>query len=104
MHATFTAADFRDAIREARPREIVTVHQTGGGTATLYVGAPDARSRFALAIGPGSYDWRHPWESWFELSETAVGPDDDGATVPVYPVTFAGIVHTATIMLGGPTR
>ena len=98
--STITAAEIRDAIAAILPECPVTVEQTGGGTATMYVGTypgdkPDGdRGRFWLAIGPGSYDWTEPWQSSFHWSEVCIGPDDDGESDAfAYVETIAELVE-----------
>ncbi len=62
--------------------------QTGGGTATIFVGNCDIRSRypetddlyFPVAIGPGVYDWIDSRSSTFSAAECCVGPDEEGPT------------------------
>lgn len=81
------------AILAAEPTLEVRVEQTGGGTATLYVGPYDAEGRAWLALGPGSYDWAHPWASLFYLGDdaTCIGPDDDGQAEPTYVSTLEAV-------------
>lgn len=81
---TVTAEQVREAVHAAAPEAPVHVWQTGGSTATVFVGTanPDTQ-RYWLAIGPGSYDWGEPWRSDFYLGDLYVGPDDDGEADPV---------------------
>lgn len=90
-----TATAIRDRILDQRPDELVRVEQTGGGVATLYLGAYDAGGYARVAIGPGRFDWSDPWLSLFYVGDTAVGPDDGGVATPAYPITIAGIVESA---------
>lgn len=68
--------------------EKVYVEQTGGGTATIYIGPvwqdDEGYDRQTLMIGPGSFDWGSPNDSQFSFGEVCVGPDDDGETDPIY--------------------
>lgn len=80
------ASDIRDAIVGVRPECPVTIEQTGGGCATLYVGSRDDDGRYWLAIGPGSYDWSEPWASAFDApGDVCICPDDDGQGHVAYP-------------------
>lgn len=92
-----TAAAIRDAIRAQNPGVAIRCDQTGGGTATIYLGEVDRDGRYCVAIGPGSYDWSDPWASVFDLGDTAVGPDDMGEVRPDYPATLAGIAAAASL-------
>lgn len=89
-----TAGDIREAILVERPDWAIRCEQTGGGTATIYIG--DA---VGVAIGPGSYDWADEWLSTFWLGDTAVGPDDDGTAEATYPDTLDGIVDAAIAVI-----
>lgn len=81
-----TAEGIAGMIRARFPGAPVTCEQTGGGTATVYVGRPgqddpwsgaDPSEPFAwLAIGPGRYDWSASMLSTFVLSDLFIGPDD----------------------------
>lgn len=94
-----TAEDIRKAIRAEKPVESIVVYQTGGGVATIYVGE-FRNGRAAVAIGPGRYNWREPWQSELPLDgDTAVGPDDDGTAVPVYPTDMPGLVAAVFAVL-----
>lgn len=90
-----SAAAIRDAILALAPDAPIICEQTGGGTATIYVGEADAAHRYAVAIGPGSYDWTDSWSSTFDLGDTAVGPDDDGEAEATYPETVEAIAEAA---------
>ena len=91
------AAQIRDVIHEVVPEAPVIVEQTGGGTATMYVGTPrpsdnpDREGRYWLSIGPGAYDWPRPWLSTFYLGDgaTSIGFDDDGESNGAFPDTLA---------------
>lgn len=81
---TFMAAELRDAI-VATVDLPVSVEQTGGGVATIYVGYAGPDGRYTLAIGPGSYrPVNDGWNSLFSMDELAVGPDDEGEATPTY--------------------
>lgn len=80
MDATVTAAQIREAVHRAAPEAPVVCHQTGGSTATVFVGTPNADQRYWLSIGPGSYDWSDEWKSDFFLDGLSIGHDDDGET------------------------
>lgn len=73
-------------LSEVLPDLPVFVEQTGGGVATLYMGAPttdtDGRARYKVVAGPGAYHWTTPALSSFAWVEFMVGPDDDGETMP----------------------
>lgn len=101
---TVTAAQIRDAIALAAPEAPISVEQTGGGTATIYVGTctnprpDDLRDlRFWLAVGPGVYDWREPWASDFLLDDTCIGSDDDGES----PVLYFSNLEQVTAYVAG---
>ena len=102
-----TACAILRAIRAADASVPVTVQQTGGGCATVYVGAYDAaRERFTLAIGPGSFDWGNSTLSTFALGDTCIGPDDDGTATPVYVARLSDITAYVAAMrcnCGGPS-
>lgn len=88
------ASAIRDAIQELRPECPVTVEQTGGGCATVYVGTYGEDGRAWLAIGPGSYEWTDPWASAFDApDDVCVGPDDDGQGYVQYPDSAADIAR-----------
>lgn len=62
--------------------------QTGGGTATLYIGNThkdeNGDDRWQLCAGPGSFDgpgWINPR---FDTVEFNIGPDDDGESDSLY--------------------
>ena len=101
---TVTASAIRDAIAHAAPEAPITVEQTGGGTATIYVGTctnprpNDPRDlRFWLAVGPGVYDWDDPWQSGFLLDDFCIGTDDDGES----PVMYARNLEMVTWYVRG---
>jgi hypothetical protein len=102
-----TAEAVKRAILAAAPEQAVTVEQTGGGTATIYVGAPGPDGYAWLAFGPGRYDWADPSLSLFWIGDetSCIGPDDDGTSVPLYPETLAEVTsYVATLVHqnGGP--
>ena len=75
---TLTAAAIMRAVQEATGLSS-SVEMTGGHVATIYVGRPNAYTdRYALVIGPGSYDYDDPSLSTFDVEELFLGPDDDG--------------------------
>ena len=55
------------------------IEQTGGGTATIYVGEKDSDDRYAVVIGPGRFGgYADPSRSDFLLGDLWIGPDDNG--------------------------
>lgn len=83
-----TAAQVIAAVHDGWPEIECTTMQTGGGTATVYVGPPDDSgddgTRFPYAIGPGSYNWCDPSRSLFNWDDLYAGPDDDGQDAYAY--------------------
>lgn len=79
---TVTAAAIRRTIASVCPDAPVAVQMTGGGVATICIGACPHPSggRYRLAVGSGTFDYRDPELSTFVLGDgcTVVGPDDDG--------------------------
>lgn len=57
------------------------VDQTGGGTATIYIGYKGPDGRYTLALGPGSYDWAYPDLSSFYMEDLTMGPDTEAQEV-----------------------
>ena len=101
-----TAEAVRRAILAAAPEQAVTVEQTGGGTATIYVGAYDGTEHAWLVFGPGRYDWAEPDLSlfWIGSEGSCIGPDDDGETVPLYPETLAEVTSYVATAVGDRDR
>lgn len=48
------------------------IAQTGGNTATIYVGGDDQ-----VSIGPGHYNWGDPYKSEFDFGDLYVGPTEE---------------------------
>src|SRR5262245_23493599 len=89
-------------IREVLPEAPAHVDQTGGGTATVFIGTPrtepDYGERYWLGIGPGWCASRH-WragEGRFQLGDLYVGPDDCGER-PFRTVHTLGDLRAALI-------
>lgn len=81
MSGTMTAREIIAAVHAADGWRCY-VEMTGGGVATMYVGAPDADGRYLALIGPGTYRADDPTLSTFPRGDTVIGPDDDGQSVP----------------------
>jgi hypothetical protein len=77
MSDAVTARQLVDAIEVALDFAY-RIEQTGGGTATIYVGGDDQ-----VAIGPGVYDWADAYESIFDWQDLYVGltNEDDAEAV-----------------------
>ncbi|WP_405476482.1 hypothetical protein [Paenarthrobacter ilicis] len=75
----FPARELVDAMK-AEGLEL-HVGQTGGGTATCFL---QQEGSHTFTIGPGTYSWNAPQESWFTATALYYGPDhydDDGEPV-----------------------
>lgn len=71
------------AINEKYPSLDVSVWQSGGGVATLYV-IPQGGlepDQVAVLAGPGTYDWGTPERSRFYWEDFSVGLDDQGESM-----------------------
>jgi len=81
------------AIRSALPALPVRVDHSGGGCATMYIGAsyidPSGDVRYPLLVGPG---WFGDDDTWFPTNDTVIGPDDDGESDPAEVRTIADVI------------
>lgn len=78
--AVVTGGEILAAVRAAGVTAPAYVEQTGGGTATVYVGEPDDDTGwYPVAIGPGSFNWGDANGSEFGAAELFVGPDEPDA-------------------------
>lgn len=93
MSRKVRASAIKRALRKVIPDIAIHVEQTGGGTATIYVGPVGDDDRYWLAIGPGAYHWHAPWDSTFHLEELAVGPDNDTGDDVIYVDSMAELVE-----------
>lgn len=62
------------------------VAQTGGGTATLYAGEPDADGQYPVAAGPGVFGYGEP--SIADDREFGFGPDVNNWTQDAHVECF----------------
>jgi hypothetical protein len=102
---TVTGRQVLAAIAEATDRPAY-VEQTGGGTATIYVGKPgdgafNEWDRYAAAIGPGTFNWTDPDASTFYLGDLYVGPDDMGEAGGWTCTTLADVTEAVRRTLAG---
>jgi hypothetical protein len=92
---TVTGAAVLRAVLAAEPTLPAYVEHTGGGCATVYVGAPIG-DRYLAAIGPGSFDWRDSALSMFSMRDLYIGPDDHGQGPALTVRTLADITAYLT--------
>lgn len=107
---TFTGREVLDAIAAATDAPAY-IEQTGGGTATLYIGATRAaigfdadEPRYRLAAGPGSFDWGDSDRSTFYASDLYIGPDDDGSDLDQHrePQSLPAVTRAVRDLLAEP--
>lgn len=68
---------------------------SGGGCATIGLGALDDEDRYAGLIGPGSCHWQDPGAAVFSPDELYIGLDDDGETEAHTVTTVEQVVEYA---------
>lgn len=89
------------ALKAEHPDVPAYVEQTGGGTATLYIGTKfgddtESGGNYPVVAGPGSYNWSNGNHSTFSWEEFVVGPDDYGVQNPDFPKSIEEFVAAVT--------
>lgn len=99
---TVTGQQVLEAIAAATD-EPATIEQTGGGTATVYIGTPRfvndvMDSRYRLAFGPGSF---YPRPTFY-LQDVTVGPDDWGERPGIEVESLADLTEAVRALMARP--
>lgn len=84
-----------DAINAKYPELDVSVWQSGGGTATLWIEPKRGldKDQVVVLAGPGTYDWGTPEQSTFYFDDLSVGLNDQGASESLYCTTVDDVVN-----------